>query len=158
MPKTLKNPILREIGSLSRTIHTKSDLKFKSCHLQKGQFIFLTRICENPGINYIHLSHLLRVDKTTTTKAVQKLIDSGYLYKQKDISDSRAFQLFPTPKALEVYELLIEDENANIDLCFKGFTAVEIEQTSQLIKRMCANMEVVWYHLKKGEGKNGAFG
>jgi DNA-binding MarR family transcriptional regulator len=94
---------------------------------------------------------MLKVDKTTTTKAVQKLIDSGYFHKQKDTSDNRAFQLYPTLKALKVYDLLIEDENENINLCFNGFTPAEIEQAGQLIQRMNANMESVWYGLKKGK-------
>lgn len=149
MIKTLTNTILREIGTLSRTIHSKSDLSFKAFHLQKGQFIFLTRVCENPGINHIQLSDLLKVDKTTTTKAVQKLIAGGYLHKQQDTSDNRAYQLYPTPKALQVYEVVIEEENANIDRCFKGFSADEIDQAHQLVKRMSANIESVWHDLKK---------
>jgi DNA-binding MarR family transcriptional regulator len=148
MLKALNNYILREIGSLSRAIHSKSDLKFKAYHLQKGQFIFLTRVCENPAINHIQLSNLLKVDKTTTTKAVQKLITGGYLRKEKDNFDSRAYQLFPTQKALEIYELVIEEENANIDLCFKGFTACEINQVYQLVKKMNDNIESVWYDIK----------
>jgi DNA-binding MarR family transcriptional regulator len=149
--KTLNNSILREIGTLSRTIHSKCDLKFKAYHLQKGQFIFLTRVCENPGINHIQLSNLLKVDKTTATKAVQKLIISGYLRKEKSDSDSRAYQLYPTPKALEIYELVIEEENANIDLCFNGFTSDEITQAYQFIKRMSDNVEAVRYDIKKNK-------
>ena len=148
MIKALNNYILREIGSLSRAIHSKSDLQFKAYQLQKGQFVFLTRVCENPGINHIQLSNRLKVDKTTTTKAVQKLIVSGYLRKKKDATDSRAYQLFPTQKALAVYELVIAEENTNIDLCFKGFTVAEINQTYQLVKRMSNNIESVWYDLK----------
>ena len=144
MGKTLNNYILREIGTLSRTIHSQCDLKFKAYQLQKGQFIFLTRVCENPGINHIQLSNLLKVDKTTTTKAAQKLIAGGYLRQDKDDSDSRAYQLFPTQKAWEVYELVIAEENANIDLCFKNFTSDEIIQACQLVKRMSANLESLW--------------
>ncbi|WP_407928500.1 hypothetical protein [Clostridium guangxiense] len=68
--------ILRKIGTLSRCIHSISDIKFKGINLQKGQFTFLTRICENQGVNQIGLSKLLKVDKTTTTKAIQKIIES----------------------------------------------------------------------------------
>ena len=66
----MNSDILREIGTLSRCIHFISDVKFKEISLQKGQFTFLTRICENQGINQIDLSNLLKVDKTTTTKAI----------------------------------------------------------------------------------------
>ncbi|WP_376774609.1 MarR family winged helix-turn-helix transcriptional regulator [Clostridium thailandense] len=87
--KTLDSHILREIGTLFRCIHSISDIKFKEINLQKGQFIFLTRICENQGINQIDLSNLLKVDKTTTTKAIQKLIEAGYIEKKRDDNDKR---------------------------------------------------------------------
>ncbi len=148
--RKLNNDILREIGALSRAIHWKSDLKFKKYHLQKGQFIFLTRICESPGLNYIQLSNLLRVDKTTTTKAVQKLITGGYLRKAQDEFDSRAYKLYPTPKALEVYDSVIEEENINIGLCLKGFTPEEIMMVCEFVGRMSRNMESVWHDMKKG--------
>ena len=47
----LKDVILREIGALTRTIHAIIEIQFKTINLQKGQSIYLTRICENPGIN-----------------------------------------------------------------------------------------------------------
>ena len=60
----LHNDLLRDIGTLARTIHYLHDLHFKELALQRGQFIFLTRICENTGINQNDLSLLLKVDKS----------------------------------------------------------------------------------------------
>ena len=34
--------------------------------------MFLTRVCENPGINFVDLSNMIKVDKTKTTKVVKK--------------------------------------------------------------------------------------
>lgn len=109
----------------------------------------MTRICENPGLNYIQLSNVLRVDKTTTTKAVQKLIAGGYVQKIQDEADSRAYKLYPTSKALEVYDLVIEEENINIDYCLSDFSEEEILTALALVKRMNRNMELVWKNLKK---------
>lgn len=38
----LHNDLLRDIGTLARTIHYLHDLHFKELALQRGQFIFLT--------------------------------------------------------------------------------------------------------------------
>ena len=145
----LDSYILREIGALARTIHSICDIKFKQHQLQKGQFIFLTRICEEPGISLIQLSILLRVDKTTTTKAVQKLISEGYLIKQNDDLDKRMYKLFPTEKSLNVYRAVIEEENKHIAICFKDFTEDEKNQVYQIVKKMKENMESNWCELKK---------
>lgn len=108
----------------------------------------MTRICENPGINHIQLSNLLKVDKTTTTKAVQKLIAREYLKKEKDQTDSRAYQLYPTPKSLEIYDLVIDQENNDIEVCFNGFTAAEKKEAYELIKRMSKNLELIRQDIK----------
>lgn len=144
----LTNDILREIGSLSRAIHSISDIKYKQLKLQKGQFTFLTRICENPGINFIDLSNMLKVDKTTTTKAVQKLIKVGYVDKIQDETDKRGYNLFPTQKSIEVYDLIIKEENRNIEVCLDKFTESEKMVINQLVKRMSKNIETDWKNKK----------
>ncbi|CEH33957.1 Transcriptional regulator, MarR [Romboutsia lituseburensis] len=144
----LTNDILREIGSLSRAIHSISDIKYKELKLQKGQFTFLTRICENPGINFIDLSNMLKVDKTTTTKVVQKLIKVGYVDKIQDETDKRGYNLFPTQKSIEVYDLIIKEENRNIEVCLDKFTESEKMVINQLVKRMSKNIETDWKNKK----------
>ena len=146
--KKLDNPILREVGTLSRCIHTISDTKFRDLDLQKGQFIFLTRVCENPGINQIDLSNLLKVDKTTTAKALQKLIDAGYIRKARDEQDKRMWRLYAESKGLDTYSQLIEEENRNISVCFAHFSEGEKETVLTLIKKMCNNIENDWNRLK----------
>ena len=149
MKLSLQHPILREIGALSRCVHALSDAAFKKLDLQKGQFIFLTRICENPGINQIDLSNLLKVDKTTTAKAVQKLIENGYIRKDKDVLDRRMWHLYPEEKGLATYESVIAEENRNIAVCFSGFAAAEQEKVYQLVKKMRENLESNWAELKQ---------
>ncbi|WP_368488839.1 MarR family winged helix-turn-helix transcriptional regulator [Clostridium sp. BJN0013] len=146
--KTLDSDVLREIGTLSRCIHSISDLKFKELNLQKGQFTFLTRICENQGINQIDLSNLLKVDKTTTTKAIQKLIEAGYIYKKRDDIDKRMWRLYSKEKALEIYTFIIEEENKNIEVCFNSFSVEEKELVSKLVKKMRKNIENDWKEIK----------
>lgn len=148
MTSNLKSNILREVGALSRTIHSISDIRFKEINLQKGQFIFLTRICENPGTNFIDLSNLLKVDKTTTTKAAQRLINEGYIDKKQDEVDKRIYRLYPTQKALDIYKFVIEEENRNIKTCLHNFTEEEKNMVCELIKRMRANIENEWYETK----------
>jgi DNA-binding MarR family transcriptional regulator len=144
----LKNKILREVGSLSRTINTLNDNKYKKFNIQKGQYIFLTRICENPGINLIQLTSILKVDKTTTTKATQKLIKEDYITKKINTYDKRISMLYPTEKALEIYNVIINEENRSIDICFKDFSENEKILAYQLVKKMQENIESDWYDLK----------
>lgn len=144
----LDSTILRHIGALSRSIHSINDIRFKSFHLQRSQFIFVTRICENPGLNQMALTHMLKVDKATTTKAVQKLIAEGYVIKERDSEDRRAWLLYPTKQARQVYPHIIAAENKDIATCFSGFTAEEQALICRLIGKMNANVEEEWKQYK----------
>lgn len=144
----LNSYILREIGALARCVQSINDIKLKEINLQKGQMVFVTRICENPGINLIDLSNILKVDKTTTTKAIQKLIEAGYIDKVRDEDDKRIWRLHPKEKALGVYPILVEVENINIDSCLKNFNDQEKEIVCKLVKRMAENIEDDWKEIK----------
>lgn len=146
--KKLECKVLRFVGTLSRCINSKADFKYKQFNLKKGQYMFLTRVCENPGINFVNLSNMLKVDKTTTTKAVKKLIDIGYLNKQQDESDKREYKLTATKKALEIYEFIIEEESKQLKTCFKDFSEEEKQMATKLIKRMSENIEEYWLDIK----------
>ncbi len=142
--KKLDSNILREIGTLSRCIHSICDTKFKEFSLQKGQFIYLTRICENPGINFIDLTVLLKIDKTSTSKAIQKLEAEGYIERKKDILDKRVWRLYPTEKGLKSYDCIINEENKNISICIKDFSEDEINIVNELVLKMSKNIESEW--------------
>lgn len=142
--RELEFKVLRFVGTLSRAINSKADYKYKKFDLQKGQYMFITRVCENPGINFVNLSNMLKVDQATTTKAVKKLIDIGYLNKEQDENDKRGYKLTPTKKALEVYEFIIEEESKQLEISFKGFSEEEKQMATRLIERMSENIEDYW--------------
>ncbi len=134
---------------LARCIQSISDIKYREIRLQRGQFIFLTRICECPGINLIELSNILKVDKATTTKAIQKLMEENYVVRERNHSDKRMWHLFPSSIAQEIYPYIIQEENRNIEICFNGFSPEEKDTVYQLLKKMRENVEQDWKELKR---------
>lgn len=147
--KNLDDKVLRFVGILARSISSSGDIKYREFNIQKGQHMFLTRICENSEINFVDLSNMLKVDKTTTTKAVNKLVEIGYVNKQQDDNDKRGYKLTATKKGLEIYDLLIEEENRQIQICFKSFSEEEKQVVTKLLKRMSENIEEYWIEAKK---------
>lgn len=142
--KTLDSMILREMGTLARSVHSICNTKFKELKLQAGQFIYLTRVCENPGLSLADLTLLLKVDKTSTTKAVQKLEAEGYIQRKQDKKDRRILRLYPTEKGLRSYDEILELENQHISTCLEGFSPEEVNAVTEFIKRMSQNMGAEW--------------
>ena len=148
----LTHQFLREVGAVARCVQSLSDVKFKKLALQRGQFVFLTRICESPGLHLLELSHLLKVDKATATKAVQKLEAEGYVRKEQNQTDKRMVHLFPTERAQEVYPELIAEENRYLARCFAGMTKDEQARAETLLRRIRENIEAEWLVMKTGKG------
>ena len=148
----LNHQFLREVGAVARCVQSLSDVNFKKLALQRGQFVFLTRICESPGLHLLELSHLLKVDKATATKAVQKLEAEGYVRKEQNQTDKRMVHLFPTERAQEVYPELIAEENRYLARCFAGMTKDEQARAETLLRRIRENIEAEWLVMKTGKG------
>ena len=62
--------------------------------------------------------------------------------------DQRHWQLFPTEKALLLYDQIITEENTSLQLCLQNFTASERKELNRLFKKMCANLETHWQKTK----------
>ncbi len=73
--------ILREIGMIARCFESIANIEFKTYNLSKNQYIYLVRIAENPGIILERLSEMVKVDRSTASRAVKKLVDQNYVFK-----------------------------------------------------------------------------
>lgn len=81
--------ILREIGMIARALDSVSNIEFKEYDLTKGQYLYLVRICENPGIIQEKLAEMIKVDRTTAARAVKKLEINGFIEKKEDAHNKK---------------------------------------------------------------------
>ena len=76
--------------------------KIEPYGIGSGQFPFLKRLYREDGINQESLSNYLKIDKGTTARAIQKLVDEGYVFRQRDEKDKRSYRVFLTEKAIKL--------------------------------------------------------
>ena len=86
--------ILREIGMIARALDSISNIEFKEYDLTKGQYLYLVRIYENPGIIQEKLSDMIKVDRTTVSRALKKLEVNGFIEKKADKTNKKINKLF----------------------------------------------------------------
>lgn len=147
MSMQLINTILRDIDTLTREIHTLYELKFKDYDLHRGQFLFLTRVYENPGITLGNLSYELKMDKTTITRAIQKLIDDGYIYKKQNANDKRMWHLYASETCNKLYSEIVAEKNRIISICFDGVDPEEVVIFSKVVNLISENINNEWEKL-----------
>jgi len=77
------------------------------------QFIILDAVVKNTELNISDLHRILSVEKSTTTRLVNPLIQKGLLTRERSGRDSRAFVLSLTKEGRAVHQ--------NVHLCLEGF-------------------------------------
>ena len=87
--------ILREIGMIARALDSISNIEFKELSLTRGQYLYLVRVCENPGIIQEKIAELIKVDRTTAARAIKRLEEQGFIYRQEDASNKKLSGFMP---------------------------------------------------------------
>jgi DNA-binding MarR family transcriptional regulator len=146
--------ILREIGMIARALDSISNIEFKEYDLTKGQYLYLVRICENPGIIQEKLAELIKVDRTTAARAIKKLEINGFIEKRDDQLNKKIKKLFPTDKGKHVYPFIKRENDYSNDVALDGFSEEEAENIFHLLQRVRKNVEVDWEFVKKGNKRN----
>ena len=142
--------ILREIGMIARALDSISNIEFKELELTKGQYLYLVRICENPGIIQEKLAEMIKVDRTTAARAIQKLEQHGFIEKKNDGINKKNKGLFPTDKGEQIYPFLKREGDHSNQVALSGLSTDEIETVFNLLQKIRRNVEVDWNHVKKG--------
>jgi Transcriptional regulators len=142
--------ILREIGKIYRCLDSISNIEFKQFDLAKGQYAYLVRICENPGIIQERVAEMLKVDRATASRAIQKLEQSGFISKENDPENKKVLLLFPTKKGQEVYEILQEEENYTNKIALQNISVEDQKTLLSLLENMRTCLEPDWTLVKKG--------
>jgi DNA-binding MarR family transcriptional regulator len=146
--------ILREIGMIARALDSISNIEFKEYDLTKGQYLYLVRICENPGIIQEKLAEMIKVDRTTAARAIKKLDINGFIEKKEDKHNKKIKKLFPTEKGKTVYPFIKKENDYSNIVALEGFTEKEIENIFNLLQRVRKNIEKDWEFVKRGNKRN----
>jgi len=146
--------ILREIGMIARALDSISNIEFKEFDLTKGQYLYLVRICENPGIIQEKIAEMIKVDRTTAARAIKKLEMNGFIEKKEDEQNKKIKKLFPTEKGNMIYPYIRKENDYSNQVALEGFSKQEIELIYHLLHRVRRNIEVDWEMVKKGKKRN----
>ncbi|MRI85010.1 MarR family transcriptional regulator [Aerococcaceae bacterium WS4759] len=146
--------ILREIGMIARALDSISNIEFKEYDLTKGQYLYLVRICEHPGIIQEKLAEMIKVDRTTASRAIKKLEKNGFIERREDKYNKKIKKIFPTMKGENVYPKIRRENDHSNSVALAGFSEREVEIISHLLQRVRKNIEVDWEHVKKGNKRS----
>ncbi len=78
------------------------DKVLKKYGLGSGTYSYLFTLEKNEGISQNKISREIGHDKAMSARTITRLVELGYVYKEEDERDSRAYRLYLTAKAREI--------------------------------------------------------
>lgn len=119
----------------------KKNIKFlgerTSGELPIGQILCLHEIYNNEGLSQEKLAGELMVDKATIARCIQRLLEEGYVYRERNATDRRAYGIYLTEKARTEYadinKIFIELE----DKMSEKLTDIEKIALIHLLEKIC---------------------
>ena len=149
----MKEDILRQIGTIARALDSIANIEFKEMQLNRGQYMYLARIKENPGIISDHLAGMLNVDRTTTARSIKKLEQNQLIKKENDAENKKIKHLFVTELGKKLAER-IEKENAySNEIVLTGLDQKQRRELAALLQKVEQNASVNWRLVKNGENR-----
>lgn len=130
----------REAFLFSREIHNFIARELGPYNIGSGQFPFLMRLLHHDGISQEVLIKDLDCDRATGTRAIDKLEVNGYVVRETDPSDRRAYKVFLTDKARELGPVIRQMSVLINDVTFAGFTDAERTLFIQMMRQAIANI------------------
>ncbi|WP_035051142.1 MarR family winged helix-turn-helix transcriptional regulator [Carnobacterium pleistocenium] len=146
--------ILRDIGVIARSLDSIANIEFKELNLTRGQYLYLVRIKENPGIIPENLSEIIKVDRTTVSRAIQKLERNELIEKRADSVNKKIKRLFTTAKGDELARYIVKENNYSNKVALKDLSDEEVENFSRILNKIKQNTECDWDYVKKGNKRN----
>lgn len=142
MESKSKEPIGKYISGIYRKRNSFISKEVAKYGLGYGQVMFLIQLYKKDGISQEELSQNLSIDKGTTCRAVKKLVEQGFLTRERDEHDKRAYKLYLTEKSKEikneVFQLLYRWEKS----ITTTISQEEVEVLRNLLKKVWINQNV----------------
>lgn len=104
--------------------------------INSSQHMYILRICDRPGISQQDFIESFYVNPSNVTRAISMLEKSGYLERRADENDKRAWNLYPTEKAMAACPAIQKAGEAWESFALAGLTAAERAELAALLEKV----------------------
>jgi len=117
------------------------DKVLKQYELSSGSYPYLLILRGNEGISQNKISEEIGCDKAMSARTITKLIRLGYLDRNKDETDSRAYKLYLTKKAKDIIPKVLEEIHKLVNLITKDLNDDEKIITLDSLSKILTNIK-----------------
>lgn len=137
-----KRPIVinKSIAVLFRNSRVFMDQAMEQYGLSSGQYTYIFFLLDHHGANQEDISRGLELDKASTARALQKLEEAGFVYREQDLKDKRVNRVYLTQKGKNLSKPLIEASLKLQASLLEGVSEAETKQLLSLLEKLTNNV------------------
>ncbi|MEL6372947.1 MAG: MarR family transcriptional regulator [Pseudomonadota bacterium] len=126
------------IADTSRLMRTVFDRRMRKLGLTRAQWLALTRLHRQPGVNQSEVADMLEIEKASAGRLIDRLEQNGWVERRADASDRRVRRVHLTPHAERVHEEILPIAEATVDAALQDLSAQERKRLRGYLERVKA--------------------
>lgn len=143
--------LISKIHQLAGRIFTKKLKNYDLYEINSAQGRIIFVLWQNDGISIQELAKKTALEKSTLSRMLERLENSGYLLRISSKDDRRKTIIKLTPKNEKLKDAYEQVSDDMLDLFYKGFNECEIGTFEAYLKRIYDNLSQFEDNYKKEE-------
>lgn len=120
-----------------RMMHDKAMREFGLSGQQMG---YLRFVYENPGVSQEDIASFLMIDKGAVAKGIKDMMAKGFLRREQNPEDKRAYCLYVTDKACRICSAGREESKRVEKMITAGLTPEELKSFTKVLAKITDNI------------------
>jgi MarR family transcriptional regulator for hemolysin len=139
---TLKNKraVALKLSIVARQLRVTFDQSVEQSGLTRAQWHLIAAVSRNPGVTQRVIAEALEVREITAGRLVDRLCEDGYLKREENPNDHRAYSVFLTAAAQPVLDTLDDLAKVHEEAIFAGFGADDLGKMEALLDSIARNL------------------
>ncbi|MBP5551162.1 MAG: winged helix-turn-helix transcriptional regulator [Bacilli bacterium] len=132
--------ITRWISITERCAMLYRNIAFKDIDLLPSHHMYIYYLCNHSeGVSQDALAKKVYVNKSSVARSIKTLIDAGYVYREVNEDDKRAYKVYPTKKAYDTLPYIKEAMGKFNEIITDGLKEDEVEELNKLLTKVANN-------------------
>src|SRR5882724_8406303 len=139
-PRNRRRSVALKLSVVARQLRVTLHKSAEACELNRAQWHMIAVAARRPGATQRTIAEALEVREITAVRLVDRLCDDGFLRRDENPSDRRAYSVYLTPAAQPLLDRLDALAKIHEGWIFGGFEPEELEKLEELLDRVARNL------------------
>jgi MarR family transcriptional regulator for hemolysin len=141
--RTRKRSVALKVTVIARQLRVTFDQSAEQSGLTRAQWTMIATVARNPGATQRIIAEALEVREITAGRLVDRLCKEGYLRRQENPGDRRAYCVYLTRAAQPLLDKLDELAKIHEAAIFAGFEARDVERLDAYLDVIARNLSSI---------------